>query len=262
MKLFNRHILKLHRDKAAKTISKNDHIIKDTTSEIIERVKFYSSKFDDVLDLSARTGYFSSNHRVSGLEIKNLYCADVSTAMLAQNHGLNIAIDDEFLPFHAPHFDLVINNLNLHWANDLVGSLIQARSILKENGVFIGTIFGGHTLTELKEALFQTETTFNKNVGYHVPPIITCEHMVSLMRRAKFKHAVVDSYTLKHVFPDTLKLMHFIKDMGESNCMDNKISILNREVIDNIDAKYKELFHGNKAEIEATFEIIVFVGRA
>ena len=50
-----------------------------------------------------------------------------------------MAADEEWLPFAAESFDLVVASLSLHWVNDLPGALIQLRRALKPTGrlVFI-----------------------------------------------------------------------------------------------------------------------------
>jgi NADH dehydrogenase [ubiquinone] 1 alpha subcomplex assembly factor 5 len=46
--------------------------------------------------------------------------------------------------------DAVVSCLSLHWVNDLPGALIQIKEVLKPDGVFLGALFGGDTLFELR----------------------------------------------------------------------------------------------------------------
>ena len=46
--------------------------------------------------------------------------------------------------------DAVMSCLGLHWVNDLPGALIQIREALVPDGVFLGAMFGGDTLFELR----------------------------------------------------------------------------------------------------------------
>ncbi|MCP6711136.1 class I SAM-dependent methyltransferase, partial [Klebsiella pneumoniae] len=79
-----------------------------------------------------------------------IIAADLSSRMLAQNPAaLKVVVDEERLPFAAVSLDLVVSLLSLHWTNDLVGALVQIRRALKPDGLFIGALFGGQTLTEL-----------------------------------------------------------------------------------------------------------------
>jgi NADH dehydrogenase [ubiquinone] 1 alpha subcomplex assembly factor 5 len=61
-------------------------------------------------------------------------------------------IDEENLLKVIPHNsqDAVMSCLGLHWVNDLPGALIQIREALKPDGVFLGAMFGGDTLFELR----------------------------------------------------------------------------------------------------------------
>ena len=51
-----------------------------------------------------------------------------------------------------------IHIFSLHWVNNLPGVLQKVMSCLKEDGVFLGAMFGGETLFELRTALQVAET--------------------------------------------------------------------------------------------------------
>lgn len=57
---------------------------------------------------------------------------------------------EEHLPFAENSLDCIMSSLSLHWVNDIPGTLIQAQRALKPDGVFIGAMFGGDTLYELR----------------------------------------------------------------------------------------------------------------
>src|SRR6056297_1301 len=50
--------------------------------------------------------------------------------------------DEETLPLEEGAHDLVIHAMSLHWANDPVGQLIQARHALQPDGLFLCVFFG------------------------------------------------------------------------------------------------------------------------
>jgi SAM-dependent methyltransferase len=58
--------------------------------------------------------------------------------------------DEELLPLAPRSVDLIVSNLSLHWVNDLPGCLIQIRHSLKDDGLFLASMFGGDTLIELR----------------------------------------------------------------------------------------------------------------
>ena len=62
-------------------------------------------------------------------------------------------VDEESLPFEKESFDLVISSLSLHWVNQLPSTFSQIMNCLRKDGVFVGAVFGGETLYELRGAL-------------------------------------------------------------------------------------------------------------
>ena len=46
--------------------------------------------------------------------------------------------------------EAIVSCLSLHWINDLPGVLVQIKEALQPDGVFLGALFGGDTLFELR----------------------------------------------------------------------------------------------------------------
>lgn len=55
---------------------------------------------------------------------------------------IRICASEEHLPFADKTFDMVLSNCQLHWVNDLPGTFSQIRKILKDDGLFLGAMFG------------------------------------------------------------------------------------------------------------------------
>src|SRR5688572_10641262 len=64
-----------------------------------------------------------------------------------------LQVDEEWLPFCDNSLDLVFSNLSLHWINRLPETFKDVQRCLRPDGVFIGCMFGGHTLLELRASL-------------------------------------------------------------------------------------------------------------
>ncbi|HRW30569.1 MAG TPA: methyltransferase domain-containing protein, partial [Emcibacteraceae bacterium] len=77
--------------------------------------------------------------------------------MLKNVSGISIQADEEYLPYKNQGLELVLSCLNLHWVNDLPGTLIQILRSLKPDGLFLGAIFGGETLTELRQSMLKAD---------------------------------------------------------------------------------------------------------
>ena len=88
--------------------------------------------------------------------------------------------------------DLVVHALALHWADDPVGQLVQSRLLLKPDGLFIGALFAGQTLHELRTSLAETETRLSGGLSPRVLPMADLRDLGGLMQRAGFALPVAD----------------------------------------------------------------------
>ena len=85
--------------------------------------------------------------------------------------GARIVADEEVLALDPGAHDLVIHALALHWANDPVGQLVQCRRALRPDGLFVGVLFGGRTLSELRAALAEAESRLTGGLSARVLPM-------------------------------------------------------------------------------------------
>ena len=79
----------------------------------------------------------------------------------AENESISVKkmlVDEEALPFEPNSFNLILSNLSLHWVNQLPSTFEQIMKCLRPDGVFIGSVFGGDTLYELRGAFQLSET--------------------------------------------------------------------------------------------------------
>ncbi len=59
--------------------------------------------------------------------------------------------DSASLPFETESVDITTSSLSMHWVNNLPGLFREVNRILKKDGVFLGSMFGGDTLFELRQ---------------------------------------------------------------------------------------------------------------
>lgn len=97
-------------------------------------------------------------------------------------------LDEERLvaAFGQDTLEMVVSNLSMHWINDLLGFLIQARHCLKPDGVFIGAMLGGDTLFELRTSLQLAESEREGGVSPRVSPMAVIADMGALLARAGY----------------------------------------------------------------------------
>lgn len=219
--------------------------------------------FPLAVDLGARNGVFSKLLAESPARerVGTVIETDLSAAMLAGRPGLQA--DEERLPFADESLDLVVSTLALHWTNDLVGALVQIRRALKPDGLFIGAILGGATLTELRQSLLQAEAELTDGAGLRVSPFADGFDGAALLQRAGFALPVADLDRVTVRYDHPLKLIGDLRAMGETNALlDRSRRPLSRPVLMRACAIYAEKFAQPDGRIPATFEIVTLTGWA
>lgn len=93
----------------------------------------------DISEQALLRGISSSRSRQESQETKSTPNGEddgsALTAVGAGGEGLvdvgtcHVLADEEFLPFPAGSFDLILSNLALHWVNDLPGALGQIKQV-------------------------------------------------------------------------------------------------------------------------------------
>lgn len=172
-----------------------------------------------------------------------------------------VLTDEETLPFEANTFDLVLSSLSMHWINDLPGVLAQINNVLKPDCAFMGAMFGGDTLFELRTSLQLAEQERRGGISPHVSPLADVRDVGGLLQRAGFKMLTVDVDDIIVDYPDTFALMQDLQAMGESSAvLGREMGGIQRDVLLANDAIYREL-HGNEdGTVPATFRMIYMIG--
>lgn len=171
--------------------------------------------------------------------------------------------DDEVLNLQTEAQDLVINALTLHWANDPVGQLVQCRRALRPDGLFLGLLFGGQTLHELRACLAQAEAETTGGLSPRVLPMGEIRDLGGLLQRAGFALPVADSFTKTVFYRDAFHLMRDLRAMGEGNALAARLKHPTRRAVLTRAAQiYTQTYATPEGLIPATFEIICLTGWA
>lgn len=225
----------MHRDRCANNLDKYDFLFRRSIQDIIAKASFHKTHYKDILDLGSRTGHFA--RFIDGeIAFDNLYQADLSKKMLDMALSVRVQCDEECLPFAENVFDLVVSNLNLHWINNIPGTLQQIKNTLKPEGIFIASLIGGDSLKNLRDLLIKTEMDLGVKIGFHISPMITPDSIANLMERAGFKRIVVEKDTVEVQYSSASSILRDLRGMGESNCMANKVKMLNKNVAKHLGA--------------------------
>ncbi len=159
--------------------------------------------------------------------------------------------------------DLVVHALGLHWANDPVGQLVQCRRALRPDGLFLGALFGGETLAELRAALAEAEAEETGGISPRVAPMGELRDLGGLLQRAGFALPVADSLRLTASYADGFALMRDLRAMGETNVLRERLRRpTGRRVLARAAAILADRFAGPDGRVRATFEIVFLTGWA
>ena len=219
---FDRAAVRAHRDRAALHFGDNDFLFRETAARLVDRLGDIRRAFPVALDLGCHLGGLASELLARPGTEWVAQC-DLSPAMArtarAAGGGATLSADEEALPFAPGTFDLITSNLSLHWVNDLPGALTQIRAALKPDGLFLGCLLGGATLTELRTAFMEAELAVEGGVSPRVSPFADVRDGGDLLTRAGFVLPVADLDTIDARFAGPLELMAGLRAMGEANAV-------------------------------------------
>ncbi|RAK65544.1 methyltransferase domain-containing protein [Phenylobacterium kunshanense] len=263
-RLFDRALHRKRLDRAARDYANADFLQRRAAFDVAERLAPIMRTFPLAVDLSARGGAF---REALAMEAPNkvdvLIEADLSHRMLSGRGGVQVVADEERLPFVDASLDLIVSTLGLHWTNDVVGALVQARLALKPDGLFIGAFLGGVTLTELRQSLVAAESEILGGAGSRVSPFADVADAAGLLQRAGFSQPVADVDTVTVTYDHPLKLILDLRQMGETSVLaDRHPKPLTRRLLERASEIYFERFGTDDGRIPATFEIVTLTGWA
>ena len=261
--LFDRALHRRRLDRAAEGFSAAGFLKARAADDVVVRLEVIMRSFPVAVDLGARDGAFaralveSPAREKVGLLVE----ADLSAPMLAGRAGPRVQLDEERLPFAEESLDLVVSTLALHWTNDLPGALIQIRPALKPDGLFVGAIFGGATLTEFRQSLMQADSELSGGAGPRISPFADVLDAAALLQRAGFALPVADVDRVQVGYAHAMDLVRDLRAMGETNVLADRRP-LSRRVLARAGELYAERFSRPDGRIVATFEILTMTGWA
>ena len=229
------------------------------------RLETILRRFPVAVDLGARNSHFfkALSDSDARANVDWVIETDLSARMLEGRGTPRVVVDEERLPFGDASLDLVVSTLALHWTNDLVGALIQIRRALRPDGLFLGAIFGGATLTELRQCLLAAEAELSDGASMRVSPFADAIDAAGLLQRAGFALPVADVDRVKVRYASPLALLQDLRRMGETSVLlDRARKPLTRRVLFRAMELYGERFAEPDGRVPATFEIVSITGWA
>ncbi|KAF1587569.1 Arginine-hydroxylase NDUFAF5, mitochondrial, partial [Eudyptes moseleyi] len=260
--------------------AKCDYLREEVGGRIADRVFDITRTFPLALDVGSGRGYIAQH--LTKETIEKLIQVDISenalkNAVDSEIPTVSVVADEEFLPFKEDTFDLVISSLRYVLITYLrfifwLKILNNIHQVLKPDGVFIGAMFGGDTLYELRCSLQLAELEREGGFSPHVSPFTAVSDLGHLLSRAGFNTLTVDTDEIQVNYPGLFEVMEDLQGkymlygninvfcMGESNCSWNRKPLLHRETMLAAAAIYREMYGNSDGSVPATFQIYYMIG--
>jgi SAM-dependent methyltransferase len=253
--LFDSALLRARKRRNATAIAKHSFLIERAAQDLAERLEQIDRRFEPVLLTGPHADLLLATLPPAINQIGRLITMDGRPG--------SVAGDEEALPFAPGSFGAVLSLMSLHWANDLPGTLIQIRRALKPDGLFLGALFGGDTLSELRTALSEAEIEVDKGMSPRISPFIDIRDGAALLQRAGFALPVADRDRVRVTYSSALHLMAEVKGMGESNALIERRRVpMKRALLARTNEIYAARFPAGGGRVAATFDILTLTGWA
>ena len=215
--IFDRPLLRRRLDRALARDG-DDFLLARAAEDLVERLSTVKRSFRCVLDLGTPRADVAAA-LADALPAAEITRAAPSLRALGRGRWRSLVADEEQQPFAPESFDLIVSVQALHAVNDLPGTLVQVRRALKPDGLFLGCLLGGSTLTELRESLSAAETEIAGGISPRVAPFSDLRALGGLLQRAGFALPVADIEPLTVRYAHLFKLFGDLRAMGGTNAL-------------------------------------------
>lgn len=233
----------------------------EVAEDLGERLAAVSRTFEIAVDLGGHTGHVARMLQTSG-KAKTVLRGDLWCPDPAQS-APDFVFDDAIVPLKDQSAGLIVSALSLQFVNDLPGTLVQIRRALVPDGVFLATLAGANTLTELRDCLTRAELEIKGGAAPRVLPFADTRDLGALLQRAGFALPVTDVDTITVRYSTMFDLLADLKAMGASSMLKERSRTpMGREVLARAAALYAQDHSDPDGRIRATFALVTLSGWA
>lgn len=261
-RIFDRTLFKQRRLRALNDVRAGaDFLLQNVSEDLADRLDLVSRKFQCGVDLGGHTGRIADMLKRSGkvetVLRGDLLCADPNLT------PPDFVFDDAHPPFRDEAVDVIVSALSLQFTNDLPGALIQIRKALRPDGLFLATMPGFGTLSELRDVLTRAELEIRAGAAPRVAPFADTKDLGSLLQRAGFALPVTDVDRITVRYDTLFDLMRDLRSMGATSIL---IERSRKALPKSVFLRAAELYSQDHADadgrIKATFSLVTLSGWA
>jgi len=240
--IFDAHLLGLRRARAAKR--QGSFLMERAILDAADRLLDVNRNFEKVLILGENSIGEALSEKLPSQKLASIkYCENL-----------------KLLP-PENDFDLVLSLLRLQSENDLPGAIIQLRQKLKPDGLFIASMFGGDTLTELRQAFYKTDEDILGGFAPHIYPMASYTQAAGLLTRAGLNQPVVDTDRFTVSYGELETLISDLRDLGETNVLKAQPKkALTQNYLTQLKENYQIMFSREDGKLICSLEILWLTG--
>lgn len=260
--LFDSEALVLRGERAARLWPAGDFLHRRVAEALAERLGDVPRRFETAAVIGSGGGHHAAALLATG-QVGRLVQIEPSPGLAALAARVAPVSGTSVAAIAPASLDLAIGGLALHRENDPVGALVQTRLALRPDGLFLGALFGGQTLHELRAALAEAEAAVEGGLSPRVAPMADLRDLGALLQRAGFAMPVADVERVTVDYADPFALMRDLRAMGEANALaGRRRGFTRRETLMRAAAIYAEHYARRDGRIGATFDIVFLSGWA
>jgi SAM-dependent methyltransferase len=242
--IFDTHRLTLARKRAAKR--PQSFLLERCLEDLSERLLDVNRNFENVLIIG---------DNVPLEDVLSRLPADKITKLSSCNGVMALPPETDF--------DLVVSLLRLQSENDLPGAIIQMRQKLQPDGLFLGAVFGGDTLMELRQVFYKTDEALLGGLAPHIYPMASYSQLAGLLSRAGFNQPVVDTDRFTVAYSSLSRMISDLRDLGETNALLSRVpKTLTKTYWSVLEKNYVKHFSRTDGKLLCSFEILWLTGWA
>lgn len=171
--------------------------------------------------------------------------------------------DEESWTFPKDYFNLIVNNFQINWLNQVHPTAAKWLESLAPDGALLGTAIGGDSLQELRICLSLAEQERDGGISTHVSPMLELTDIGNILNRLEYKLVTSSADANMLYFDDMFALMTFLQNIGENNAIHNRRLRVSQDVFVAASAIYSSLFTEKtgkyEGKIKATFDLAHYI---
>jgi NADH dehydrogenase [ubiquinone] 1 alpha subcomplex assembly factor 5 len=249
--LFNRRLRVLHRDRAAR-IGPELFLLDRAFDDCLDRLTDIARPFSDALLLGCPSPDWPAK---LGSVAQAVDVVDPGELFAMQAGGPRI--DEDRHDFGEQRYDLCVAIGTLDTVNELPLALHLLHRSLRPDGLLIGAIAGGDSLSTLRTALIEAERAGGR-IAARTHPRISAPSLAQLLTAAGFEMPVVDVDRVRLRYRDLHSLIRDLRAMAATNSLAERRPYLSRSVARRADQAFQAL--GNEGRTDEFIEILHFLG--